>query len=235
MDYLERYKSGDCEAVWTDLQNLGAAVRDEPHYSQALEVAAETMRRVRRNCERLIDRLRAMDYKFGTYPDGSTGYYTSGPLLRLDEASRDDIAALEEAVGPLPLSLVAFWEQVGSVDFVGMLRSWPTGLDALVIEGPEAAISVLDDRDQMIEDIGHFEASLAPDALHKDNVSGGAPYAVELPNPGADFLFLNERHNLTFVPYLRLAILRFGGFPGLDGGTAEFDSLPTLLDGLEPF
>jgi hypothetical protein len=105
----------------------------------------------------------------------------------------------------------------------------------LVICGPDAAISELDEMDQMIEDIGHFEASLAPDALHKDNISGGASYAVELPNAAADFLFLNERHNLLFVAYLRLAILRFGGFPGLDGGTAEFNSLPTLLDGLEPF
>ena len=46
---------------------------------------------------------------------------------------------------------------------------------------------------------------------------------------------LNERHNLDFVPYLRFAILRFGGFPGLDHGDEEFDALPDLLQGLEPF
>jgi hypothetical protein len=39
---------------------------------------------------------------------------------------------------------------------------------------------------------------------------------------------LNERHGLDFIPYLRLAILRWGGSPGLDGH-AE------LTEGLEPF
>jgi len=57
MDYLQRYLSGEYEQVWNELQALGAAVRREPHYAQACEVAAETMRRVRRNCERIVARL----------------------------------------------------------------------------------------------------------------------------------------------------------------------------------
>ena len=28
-----------------------------------------------------------------------------------------------------------------------------------------------------------FSCPIAPDILHKDNVSGGAPYAIELPEP----------------------------------------------------
>ena len=81
---------------------------------------------------------------------------------------------------------------------------------------------------------GRF-AALALDDLHKDNVSGGDPYGVRLPNPAADFPFLYERHNLPFVPYLRLAILRWGGFPGLDGRGQKFEPLSTLVTGLEPF
>jgi hypothetical protein len=57
--------------------------------------------------------------------------------------------------------------------------------------------------------------SIAPDVYHKDNVSGGTPYAIELPNPGADALVFGEWHHLRFVPYLRIAILDWGGFPGL--------------------
>jgi hypothetical protein len=45
MSYLERYLTGEHEQVWAELVALGAAVRDEPLYSDALAVARETMRR----------------------------------------------------------------------------------------------------------------------------------------------------------------------------------------------
>ncbi len=103
MNYLDRYRNGEYEQVWNDLQALGPAVRREPHNSQAREVATETMRRVR------------------------------------------------------------------------------------------------------------------------------------LPDPSADLLFLYERHGLLFVPYLRLAILHWGGFPGLDGRAVQFEPLGGLVAGLERF
>ena len=81
MNFLERYRSGEYEQVWSEMQVLGPAIRQEPDYSLAREVAAETMRRVRRNCERIVSRLRSAGYVFGTFPDGSTGYYTNGPLV----------------------------------------------------------------------------------------------------------------------------------------------------------
>jgi len=239
MNYLDRYLNGEHEQVWLELQSLGPAVREEPVHAQARQVAAETMRRVRRNCERLLERLRASGYEFGVYPDGSRGYYTQGPLVRPTDAMLADYAALEEQAGPLPLSLIAFWQEVGSVDFVGRHPSWPSGLDPLVVYPPEAAISDLDSME--VDEQGEFrpsesfEASLAPDDLHKDNVSGGSPYSVALPNPTADFVLLYERHNLHFVPYLRLAILRWGGFPGLDGRAIAFEPLSILTAVLEQF
>lgn len=75
----------------------------------------------------------------------------------------------------------------------------------------------------------------APDDLHKDNTSGGEPYGLELPKPSAVFLFVYERHNLSFVPYLMLAILRWGGFPGLDGSGIAFGPLDQLVADLELF
>ena len=66
-------------------------------------------------------------------------------------------------------------------------------------------------------------------------MSGGDPYGVDLPNPAADFVLLNERHGLYFVPYLRLAILKWGGFPGLDGSTTHPIPLAELTHGLEEF
>jgi hypothetical protein len=145
---------------------------------------------------------------------------------------RADYDELEEEAGPLPLSLSAFWHEVGAVDLVGMHPAWPDGLDPLVVDPPEGALSFLYDEED--EEQGQF-AGLAPDDLHKDNTSGGDPYGVRLPNPAADFLFEYERHNLLFVPYLRLAILRWGGFPGLDGRGIAFEPLGGLVAGLEPF
>jgi hypothetical protein len=239
MDYLERYRSGEYERVWGELQSLGSAVRQEPYYSLAREVATETMRRVRHDCDLIISRLRALGYVFGIYPDGPT-YYTQGARVPPSEATRADLAELEERVGPLPLSLVAFWQEVGSVDLVGMHPSWPEGLDPLVICKPEGAISDLDDWEMLVEegeedDSERFEAGLAPDDLHKDNISGGEPYSVAMPDPSADFMLRYERRNLLFVPYLRVAILRWGGFPGLDTQEAPFQALGDLVAGLEPF
>jgi hypothetical protein len=141
---------------------------------------------------------------------------------------------LEVEAGPLPISLVSFWNVVGAVDLVGMHPEWPDGLDPLVVHPPIGVLSSIYDYIREDEDSPMF-GDLAPDDLHKDNISGGDPYGVELPNPLADFLFKNERHGLLFVPYLRLAILEWGGFPGLDGESVRFDPLDDLTQGLEPF
>ncbi len=235
MGYLERYANGEHEQVWAELQAMGPAVRSEPLYGEAREVANETMRRVRRNCERIIERLRSLGYKFGFYPNGTLGEYLPPPLVPPDSASRSDMETLDKAMGPLPISLVAFWEQVGSVNLIGLLASWPKDLDPLFVDPPAAGVSELDEVEFQLEVSDHFEASLAPDVFHKDNVSGGAPYGVKLPDGAMDFLFRNERHELLFVPYLRLAILRYGGFPGLEGRSEGFAPLPLLVEGLEPF
>src|SRR5215207_5390741 len=229
MNYLERYRNGEYEQVWNDLQALGPTVRHEPDYSQACEVASETMRRVRRNCERLVSRLRALGYVFGTFPDGSRRSYSVEPLLPPSDAMRTDCAELVEQAGPLPLSLLAFWQEVGAVDLVGMHPAWPDGLDPLVVDPPEGALSGLYEEEE------GFFVGLAPDDLHKDNTSGGDPYGLLLPNPSADFLFMYERHDLLFVPYLRLAILRWGGFPGLEGRGIQFEPLESLTAELEIF
>jgi len=233
MNYLERYRNGEFEQVWNELQALGPAVRRELNFTQARDVAAETMRRVERNCERIVSRLRNLGYNFGTYPDGSRRSYLGEPLTRTSKTIKVDSNELEEQAGVLPLSLSAFWDHIGAFDLVGMHPDWPDGLDPLVVDPPEGALSFLCDEEEGEE--GKMFAGLAPDDLHKDNTSGGDPYGVHLPNPSADFPFLYERHNLHFVPYLRLAILRWGGFPGLEGRNEVFEPLGDLVSGLEPF
>lgn len=226
MNYLRRYQNGEYGRVWDELMALGPDVREEPNYQPALEVASETMGRVRRNCELIIARLRSMGYRFGFYPDG-TKYYNPEPLVGPSSETRAAIVQVEREFGPIPLSLVAFWQEVGTVDLIGMHAKWPNGLDPLVVYSPEAIDSDYEEED------GWF-GCLAPDDVHKDNESGGDPYGVKLPNPSADFIFLDGERDLPFVQYLRVAILQWGGFPGLER-IPHFEALGELVAGLEPF
>jgi hypothetical protein len=61
---LQRYRNGEHREVWHDLVDLGSAVRDEAYYADALEVAAETMRRARHNVESIIVKLEKLGYEF---------------------------------------------------------------------------------------------------------------------------------------------------------------------------
>jgi hypothetical protein len=84
---------------------------------------------------------------------------------------------------------------------------------------------------------GPFSLDLAPDYLHKANISGGAPYGIELPFLGADPVFANEAHELPFVDYLRLCF-RWAGFPRLERHADRPDVrefLEVMREGLEPF
>jgi hypothetical protein len=82
-----------------------------------------------------------------------------------------------------------------------------------------------------------FNLVLAPDYLHKANISGGGPYRVELPFLGADPVFANEAHELPFVDYLRLCIC-WAGFPRLERHADRLDVrefLRVMTKELEPF
>jgi hypothetical protein len=95
-------------------------------------------------------------------------------------------------IGLLPLALRIWFEEVGQVNLNGRHRAWSLEYpDPLVVEAPvqhirseyEAWTSARGtewDRGTI------FEVPLAPDYLHKANVSGGMPLAVAVPNPGAD-------------------------------------------------
>ena len=68
-------------------------------------------------------------------------------------------------------------------------------------------------------------------------MSGGTPYGVEPPFFGADPLFANEAHKLSFVDYLRLGF-RWAGFPGLEAHGEREDVrrfVAAFGQGLEPF
>jgi hypothetical protein len=221
MTYFARYSAGEHVAVWDELSALEGAVRDPALLPDALSVASETMDRVATNIERLIGRLTFAGYRFGLYPDGKQLPGERDALVKPTSESLGHIRELDGLVGAIPLSLRLFWERIGSVCFIGRGRSgWTDYSDPLYVEEPRGSIG---EYRYWQEDAGWsagttdrpFLCPIAPDVLHKDNVSGGAPYGIALPDPGADAMLHNEWHHVKFVPYLRIAILEWGGFPGL--------------------
>jgi hypothetical protein len=237
--YLERYLQGECIEVWAELVALDDQVRKEPIYSDACAVACETMRRVRQNIEVLIPRLRALGYVFvrdqlpkeRDLSAQERDWIQGNPPVRTEPPS--DIVmqldALEYEVGLLPLSLRAFYQEVGGVNFVGWYED-EDGFDPLfvyafdreLVEGPDEEPPIYSDdwADEYTEEEPpileeYYHVVIAPDSYHKMNVSGGSPYEIRLPNAAADAVLFNEEHQTTLVNYLRLCCL-YAGFSALE-------------------
>jgi hypothetical protein len=208
--WLERYEAGDHVQVWTEITTAGLRLRGSEEWDEAVRVARETMRRARANVERLIQRLPQLGYEF------------EAPERVFQPAARDaasGVDELEAKIGTLPLSLRFWYEQVGSVNLVGTHPEWDYDYtDPLVVEAPiDYILTEYEDweADQGSEwDTGApFRVDIAPDFLHKADVSGGGPYAIEVPSELVDAPLLEEFHQTTFVNYLRISF-RWGGFPG---------------------
>lgn len=214
--WQDRYARGDCAQVWAEMLGTGAPLRSDPNgWAAARAVAALTMQPARENAERLIGVLRADGYLFDP-GDGMVVFESPDPGIagQLDE--------LEAAMGTLQLSLRAWYEHVGRLSLIGRHPAWNYDYsDPLVVDAPvDYVLSEFGnwqtDRGTQY-DQGEFTIDLSPDYLHKANVSGGAPYSMAVPNPAVDGLLLWERHQTTFVNYLRTCFA-WAGLPGWDRG-----------------
>ncbi len=293
MTYLECYINGEYEPVWNELQALGPVVRQEHLYADALSVARETMRRVRRNIEELIQRLIDLGFVFGYdrhlmhfvqgIREGTmdwTDYLGSldwlrqqSPLFlpatlmedqltfkvryqpnldpdafrwewRADPTNppvmRDYLDELEQEIGPVPLSIRAWYEEVGAVNFYGYHPRWPKMSDCDPLQ-----VCVLDKQWRIhvetAED-GNQGFAFAEDALFKAEVSGaGGPYSFHIPDACMDARLdpwvpspKKYGSGFTFVEYLHWSLLQWAGFPGLAGRSAiplwPDDVIPPLED-----
>ena len=222
LPFFERYIEGQHEKVWQELVALGAAVRTDPHAADALAVAYETMRRVEANVKTVTARLEGMGYQFAAVPHTPPG-----------KKLRKQVDKLEKELGTLPLSLRAFYEITGSVDWTGRHPALSRGSDTvaadpLVVFAAEDVLTFAEPED------GDNAIPIGPDDLHKANVSGGAPYEIAVPDTAADGKLLNERHDLYFVDYLRL-VFRFGGLLGYEGIERVPEEIAVLNAGLLDF
>jgi hypothetical protein len=207
---------------------LGERVREEPLSTDAWAVAVETMRWARHTIEALLPRLSALGYRFGDglFPDDPIDAEAlPGPLYlppAADAPAR--VTAVQELVGPLPLSVRAFYHIVGSVILVGWHPEWPNEYrpDPLYIYALHVQFDMCGDwlrrkadaPERAERDANPVMLTMAPDDDVKYGVEGDV-YELQVPNGGIDGLLLGERHATTFVNYLRICC-RWAGFPGLD-------------------
>lgn len=137
---------------------------------------------------------------------------------------------LDKAVasyGYVPLSLQYFYKIVGGVNFgwdydTNENLIWEMADPIQVVSLDDLVDEVQDEywHESMQEyiadgDTEHAFLELSADCFHKDNISGGPSYALEITKlPAIDGHFMNEPHNTTFIDYLRTCV-EYCGFPGI--------------------
>lgn len=183
----------------------------------------EMARRARSNIEMLVERLSDAGYRFHTNDDVQETVVPHIPPT----ADASALAVwLTEQFGVVPMTLLSWVRIVGDVWLVGTHPAWPAAAraDPLVIEiegsrypGSSPTASIDEEftawQDWTAADVnaGPFVLPLAPDRLHKENVSGGDPYGMLLPDGCVDGLFVGDA-TVPFVSYLN-SVFENGGFP----------------------
>jgi hypothetical protein len=252
--YVSRYQRGEGAAVWSDLVALGTRVRLPEYVEEARAVARETMWRVRHNLEEIHRRLNDIGYEFA-HPHQALLPPAENAVMLLD--------SIEERIGPMPLSLRAFYEVVGAVNFTQSAQqlyhtSWrgqpsPPELTLLGFEDP-LEVAPIDRLIQAMQVQSGVQRNavqpsvywFADDETHKAHRSGGENYHVWLPNAAADFVIEGMfEFREYFVANLRESC-RWAGFrgtlqPWYDGAHGSsikvpphFHLIATLSEALEP-
>jgi hypothetical protein len=126
----------------------------------------------------------------------------------------------------------------GSVDLMGHHPSLtPRGAsitpDPLVVFSIDDAFVGAEEPEEGDDDSAYV--LIAPDEIQKAGESGGEPYQIAVPNETLDGELINERHQILFIEYLRMAF-RFGGFPGYEGYDRDVPKeIKELREGLLEF
>ncbi len=211
-DWVNRYKAGQFAEVWAEMESIGERIQQEPYRGPGVEVARETVERIHKNLTLVVGRLEEEGYKFGV----------RGLKLEIlgkpKKADREALSDLRED-GPLPLILDAWYEKFGAVNLTGRHKSLAFVAKSMFVFEDEEDIPLVDPLvvlplARSIEDSeapGELEISWSPEI--KAGIGGGDGMSVALRPATADPKFVGFE-DLTFLSYLRSAILNYAGFPG---------------------
>ncbi len=220
MNLIERYNNGETVSVWQDIETMGQAAFKPEIYSEVEEVLDETFSRVRYNLDVIHEELLKIDYKFNLDESYSSSKPVNKPLKNADKLL-GNLDKMVKPFGYVPVTLKKFYQIVGSCNFGWDYENNETLMwhysDPIQIGSLDDLIQEMKDNDwqeMMDENVGDGEPvylELAADFYHKDNVSGGMAYSIEITKqPSIDSLFLFEEHETTFVNYLRICFENCG-------------------------
>jgi hypothetical protein len=218
--WAERYEAGLRDQVWHELRQVGASIRADADMAADAQLVCDAMaRRARQNIETIVRRLADQNYRFHLNDDDETPVVPHRP-----PGERAPFVAewLDAHAGPLPMTVRSWLLLVGDVWLVGAHPRWPesAAADPLVIElegSKYPNYSIVDYFAAELTAHGDcerdapFALPFAPDRLHKENVSGGSPYGLLLPDGCADGLIMATTA-MPFVAYLN-HVFAHGGFP----------------------
>jgi len=211
MNLLKRYLQGDTIMVYEEIDRMGSTAFKGNNLREVNAVLTETMSRVAYNLDLIYAALVNEKYCFKKNPQHDFEY----PLLKPWWSTQLRIYRLERSVrklGYVPLSLKVFYKIVGSCNF-----AWDYDADDNILwEGSDpiqicAITDLLPEAKQIEPDDEPVGLPVSADYYHKDNISGGPAYSVELTaRSQVDSLFLYEEHETTFINYLRIALENCG-------------------------
>jgi hypothetical protein len=226
MTLYNKYINGQTEQVYQDIYALGQDAFLPANLPDIEKVLTETFQRVAYNLEIIYAELKNINYLFKTDPK----FNFERPLHKPLPDTKILLEKIDLAVKPfgfVPLSLKFFYQIVGGVNFVW---DYETNEDFLWEMADPIQICSLDAQVEMVtdkywnedihqyfdnEDFGKAFLDLSADDLHKDNVSGGQAYAIQITKkPSVDSTFMNEPNDTTFINYLRICF-EYCGFPGI--------------------
>lgn len=206
---------GEYIEVYEEISQMGPAAFEKQHLTDVQAVVTETMTRVSYNLQVIQAALTQRNYGFHRNPRHDFQY----PLLKPGWQTNFRIRKLKQSVsayGHMPLSLITFFQVVGSCNFAWDYEAdpkipWEEADPIQIAPISDILTSIKDDLEVQESDDGPIGIQVSADYYHKDNISGGPPYAVELtPALQVDSQFLNEAHNTSFVDYLRITLNNCG-------------------------
>ncbi len=220
MNLIERYNNGETVSVWKDIEMMGEDAFKPEIYSEVEQVLNETFNRVRYNLEVIYEELLKIGYNFNNDKSCNSLKPLTKPLKNADKLL-DKLDKMVKPFGYVPITLEKFYQIVGSCNFGWDYENnkafmWHYS-DPIQIGSLDDLIEEMKDNDwqeMMNENVAKGEPvylELAADLYHKDNVSGGMAYSIEITKqPSIDSLFLFEEHETTFGNYLRICFENCG-------------------------
>ena len=223
MTYYQRYINGeDGRAIYNEIYSLSTKAFNDEYFNDIEKVLTETFYRVAFNLEIIFLELKDSGYAFKSDFESNS----DKPLLQPLSNTNSLLAKLDEATkdfGHLPYSLKLFYKIVGACNFGWDYENnpvipWPCADPIQICSVDDLVEYVLDDDwEEYVRGARDYNDSrppyleLAADYLHKDNISGGEAYAIQLTKEQSiDALLLNEPHQTTFINYLRICMENCG-------------------------